>query len=44
MANEGGSPALPEVARAAAFRSRDFRLYQSARLLVILGPRHKAWR
>ena len=27
----------PEIERAAAFRSRDFRLYQAARLLVILG-------
>ena len=29
--------AAPEGTRAAAFRSRDFRLYQTARLLVILG-------
>ncbi len=29
--------ALPPQARAAAFQSRDFRLYQSARLCVILG-------
>ncbi len=28
---------VPEIERAAAFRSRNFRLYQSARLLVILG-------
>ena len=27
----------PEIERAAAFRSRDFRLYQGARMLVILG-------
>ena len=36
---EGGSTttAAPELATGAAFQSRDFRLYQSARLLVILG-------
>ncbi len=30
-------PGTPATARASAFRSRDFRLYQAARLLVILG-------
>ena len=38
MATEAlAARATPEIERAAAFRSRDFRLYQSARLLVILG-------
>ena len=34
MASEASAP---EIERAAAFRSRDFRLYQTARLMVILG-------
>ena len=31
------APGTPATPRASAFRSRDFRLYQAARLLVILG-------
>lgn len=36
--SEGGSkPAVPEAKAGSAFLSRDFRLYQSARLMVIIG-------
>ena len=34
---DGGSSSLATGSAGAAFRSRDFRLYQSARLMVILG-------
>ena len=34
---DGGSTAIATGSAGAAFRSRDFRLYQSARLMVILG-------
>lgn len=34
---DGGSTAIAAGSTGAAFRSRDFRLYQSARLMVILG-------
>ncbi len=38
MAAAGTSPAIePELSTGSAFQSRDFRLYQTARLLVILG-------
>ncbi len=37
MASANTVPAVPLASRGAAFHSRDFRLYQTARLLVILG-------
>lgn len=37
MSEGGSNTAITEAAAGSAFRSRDFRLYQSARLMVIVG-------
>jgi len=35
--NDTGNSGAPEISKGVAFQSKDFRLYQTARLLVILG-------